>query len=176
MIIRSTARRGITMAETIVSTLLVGMVLVGTLQVVGPTVRSGSVMADKLVASNLARELTDEISIKNFQSPHSDDLDHIGTESGAPRSNYDDIDDFHGSSHSPPQCSNEKVMANLIGWTRTVKVVHADLSDPSVDAGTYTGLKRVTVTVQKNGVTLAQVVSLHSHAADQIGFVLPETE
>jgi len=176
MVIRSTARRGITMAETIVSTLLVGMVLVGTLQVVGPTVRSGSVMADKLVASNLAREMTDEISTKYFTSPKTDDLDFIGEESGKDRDKLDDIDDYHGLSCSPPQCSDEDVMSNLVGWTRTVKVAHADLGDPSVDAGTYTGLKRVTVTVQKNGVTLAQVVSLHSHAADQIGFVLPETE
>ncbi len=162
------------MAETIVSTLLVGMVLVGTIQVVGPTVRSGTVMADKVIASNLARELSDEISTKLFKSGFTDDLDYIGKESGSSRQFLDDVDDYHGMSNSPPQLSNEKVLTQLVGWTRTVKVSHADLNNPSVDSGTYTGLKRVTVTVQKDGVTLAQVVTLHSHTADQLGLILQE--
>ena len=64
-----TSRRGITMAETIISTLLVGLVLVGTIQIVGPVVRSGSVMADKAIATNLARELSEEIATKYFTAP-----------------------------------------------------------------------------------------------------------
>lgn len=172
----NTSRRGITMAETIVSTLLVGMVLVGTIQVVGPTVRSGTVMADKVIASNLARELSDEIATKYFTSPETDDLEFIGEESGKNRDKLDDIDDYHGLSNSPPELSDESELKNLDAWTRSVKVSHADLNNPSIDSGTYTGLKRVTVTVQKNGVTLAEVVSLHSHIADQLGFVLQEDE
>ena len=162
------------MAETIVSTLLVGMVLVGTIQIVGPTVRSGTVMADKVVASNLARELSDEIATKYFKSTVEDDLDFIGTESGASRRFFDDIDDYHGLSNTPPQLSNERTLTQLAGWTRTVKVAHADLNNPSVDSGAYTGLKRVTITVRKDGVTLAEMVSLHSHAADQLGFIVQE--
>ena len=164
------------MAETIVSTLLVGMVLVGTIQIVGPTVRSGTVMADKVVASNLARELSDEIATKYFKSTIEDDLDYIGTESGGSRKDYDDIDDYHGMSNTPPELSDKSKLKNLDGWTRSVKVSHADLNSPGVDSGSYTGLKRVTVTVQKNGVTLAEVVSLHSHIADQLGFVLQEED
>ncbi|MCR9075408.1 MAG: hypothetical protein NXI07_05150 [bacterium] len=167
-------RRGITMAETIVSTLLVGMVLVGTIQIVGPTVRSGTVMADKVVASNLARELSDEIATKYFKSTIDDDLDFIGTESGGSRKHYDDIDDYHGMSNTPPELSDESKLSNLVGWTRTVKVSHADLNSPGVDSGTYTGLKRVTVTVQKDGVKLAEVVTLHSHTADQLGLIVQE--
>lgn len=169
-----TFRRGITMAETIVSTLLVGMVLVGTIQVVGPTVRSGTVMADKVIASNLARELSDEIATKYFKSTVEDDLDFIGTESGGSRRYFDDIDDYHGMSNTPPELSDESKLASLVGWTRTVKVSHADLNNPSVDSGTYTGLKRVTVTVQKDGVKLAEVVTLHSHSADQLGLIVQE--
>ncbi len=169
-----TSRRGITMAETIVSTLLVGMVLVGTIQIVGPTVRSGTVMADKVVASNLARELSEEIGTKFFTSPLLDDVDSIGAAVGEDRSTYDDIDDFHGVTNSPPQNSAGIPMTHLSGWTRAVKVVHVDLGDPSVESGSYTGLKRVTVTVRKDGVQLAQIVSLHSHSADQLGFVIQE--
>ena len=133
-----TFRRGITMAETIVSTLLVGMVLVGTIQVVGPTVRSGTVMADKVIASNLARELSEEIATMYFTSPDTDDLDVIGKDSGeGNRKKFDDIDDYHGLSNSPPELSDKSKLQNLSGWTRSVKVVHADLNNPSID---YAGM------------------------------------
>lgn len=167
-------RHGITMAETIVSTLLVGLVLVGTIQIVGPVIRSGSVMADKAVAANLARELSDEISTKYFTSPILDDVEAMGAGVGETRATYDDIDDYHGLSNSPPQLSTGSGISSLSGWTRAVKVVHVDLDDPTIESGTYTGIKRVTVTVSKDGVQLAQVVSLHTHAADQLGFVLQE--
>lgn len=170
----SLERAGITMAETIVSTLLVGLVLVSTIQIVGPIIRSGSVMADKAVAANLARELSDEISTKYFTSPILDDVEAMGPGVGETRATYDDIDDYHGLSNSPPQLSSGSANTNLGGWTRAVKVTHVNLDDPTIESGTYTGLKRVTVTVSKNGVQLAQTVTLHTHAADQLGFVLQE--
>jgi len=171
---RTPFRRGITMAETIVSTLLVGLVLASTIQIVGPIVRSGSVMADQLVASNLALELSEEISTKHFTSPVLDDLESMGPGVGETRSTYDDIDDYHGMTNKPPQLSTGRELANLSGWVRTVKVVHVDVNNPRVEAGSYTGLKSVTVTVSKDGVTLASMVTLHSHAADQLGFIIEE--
>ncbi len=165
-------RRGITLAETVVSTLLIGLVLVSTLQIVGPIIRSGSVAADRVVAANLANELSEEIATKLFTSPILDDLESMGPGVGETRATYDDIDDFDGLSNSPPQISDATAMPGLTGWTRKAKVVHVTISDPSVESGSYTGLKRVTVAVEKNGVELASVVSLHAHAADQIGFVV----
>ncbi len=173
---RSNLRRGITMAETIVSSLLVGLVLVGTIQLVAPIVRSGSVMSDKLVASNLARELSEEIGTKFFTSQSVDDVDQIGADAGDTRATYDDIDDYHRLNNSPPQLSDGRVMTHLGGWARIVKVTHVELADPDAESATYTGLKRVSVTVTKDGVTLAQDVTLHTHAADQLGFVLQESE
>lgn len=174
--IRFQSRRAITLAETIVSTLLVGLVLVGTLQIVGPVIRSGSVMADKAVASNLARELSDEIATKYFTSPIISDVESMGAAVGETRSTYDDIDDYHGIANSPPQLSSGSPMSNLSGWTRSVQVVHVDMNNPQTISGSYTGLKRVTVSVSKGGVQLAEIVTLHGHAADQIGFVLQEPD
>jgi MSHA pilin protein MshD len=174
MIAHRNHRRGITMAETIVSTLLVGMVLVGTIQLVAPIIRSGSVMSDKLIATNMARELSEEIGTKLFMSPSSGDVEFTGPEAGETRAIYDDIDDFHGINNSPPVLSDGRVMTHLGGWARVVKVTHASLADPSADSGIYTGLKRVTVSVTKDGVTLATDVTIHAHAADRIGFVNQE--
>lgn len=168
------SRRAFTMAETVVATLIVGLVLVATLQIIAPIVRSGSVMADKAIAANLARELSDEIATKYFTSPILKDVESIGAETGETRATYDDADDYHGITNNPPQLSDGTPLTNLGAWTRRVKVVHADINDPKTNSPSYTGLKRVTVSVSKDGVRLAQIQTLHAHAADQLGFVLQE--
>lgn len=166
------ARHAITLAETIVSTLIIGLVLVSTIQIVGPIIRSGTVMADKVVAANLANELSEEIATKVFTSPILVDVESMGPGAGETRSTFDDIDDYQGLNNTPPQLSDGTPLTHLAGWNRLVKVVHVSMADPAVESGTYTGLKRVTVTVSKNGVELASVITLHSHAADRVGFVI----
>ena len=168
--------RGISMAETIVSTMLVGFVLVGSLQVIGPMVQSTSVHADRLVAANLANELIEEIGTKRFTDPDLADLDLIGVDDGeraAMRADFDDVDDYQGWSSSPPKLSNNQSITSLGSWTRSVGVAHVLLGDAITDSATNTGLKRVTVTVSKNGTVLAQVVSLHSQSSDDLGFIVP---
>ncbi len=168
-------RAGITMAETVVSTMIVGFVIIATLQIVGPMVRSTSVHTDRLVAANLANELTEEISMHYFADPSAEDPDAIGTDTGERainRGDFDDVDDYHGWSSSPPKLSSNQENVMLPSWTRSVTVEHVELSDASTSSKTYTGLKRITVTVSKNGTKLAQIHSLHSSGADQVGFVV----
>ena len=167
------SRRGISLAETVISTLLIGFVLVSTLQIVAPITRSGTIQADRLIAADLASELTDEISTKLWTSPILDDPESMGPDAGETRPTYDDIDDYHGWSASPPKFSIGSSYTHLTGWKRSAKVTHATIDNPSVDSAKATGLKRVVVTVSKNNVVLAQVTSLHSSAADVLGFVVP---
>lgn len=171
------ARRGISMAETIVATLIIGLVLVSTIEIVGPMVRSTSVHADRLVAANLANELSEEIATKAFIDTVPDSDDDLGPDAGerpAVRADFDDVDDYAGWTSTPPMLSSNSSMTSLAGWTRAVKVTHAQLSDPTSDSGTNTGLKRVVVVVSKNGVTLAEVTSLHAQAAESLGFMSEE--
>ena len=163
------------MAETILSTIIVGFVLVSTLQIVGPMVQSTSLHADRLVASNLANELLEEIASKVYTDPELDAIDAIGVddaERAAQRVDFDDIDDYNGWSSSPPKMSNSQSNIFLGDWTRSATVVHVILSNPSAESATNTGLKRVTVIVSKNGIEHARVVSLHSQAADSVGFIV----
>ncbi len=173
MHIRLIHYRGLSMAETVISTLLIGFILISTLQIVGPMKRSTSVHADRLVAANLAIELTEEIATKRWTSPVLDDPNSIGPEQGDTRVTYDDIDDFSGWSASPPMLSTGIHNTALTGWTRRVSVDHVLMSDASTVSGTYTGLKRVTVTVLKDEVELARIESLHSDSADSLGFLVP---
>ncbi len=166
-------RRGISMAETVISILLVGFVLVSTLQIVAPMSRSTSVHADRLVAANLAIELTEEIATKRWTSPSLDDPDSIGPEVGESRATYDDVDDYDDWSASPPVLSTGQDNLALTGWTRRANVDHVLMSDASTISGSYTGLKRITVIVLKGDVELARIESLHTDSADSLGFVVP---
>jgi len=169
----SLSRRGISMAETIVSTLIIGFVLVGTLQIIGPMVRSSTVHANKLIATNLANELMEEIITKKFTDPDEDAGDLLGVDTGERsenRNDFDDVDDYQSWTSTPPKLSTNQTNTAIPGWTRTVKIVHVEISDPSVDSASATGLKKITVTVSKDGTQLASIVSLQSSAADSLGF------
>ena len=120
-----TTRRGISLAETVVATLLIAMVMVSTLQIVGPIARSTTVHADRLIAADLASEMIEEIATKAFVDPNSASDDDIGfdkDDSFTKRSQYDDIDDYNGWSSSPPMLSNGVTNYALSDWTRSVKV------------------------------------------------------
>jgi len=169
------SRRAITLAETVISTLLIGFVLVSTLQIVGPMARSNTVHADRLIAANLANELSEEIATKLFIDPNADSQDDIGIDADdtiTNRRSFDDIDDYNAWTSSPPSISSGSSIINLSGWSRSVTVVHAQLADPSQNSPTYTGLKRITVTVTKDGTQLAQITTLHSQTADDLGFIV----
>ena len=170
-----TTRRGISMAETIISTMLVGFVLVSTLQIVGPMVQSTSVHADRLIAANLAHELSEEIATMQYTDPDVDDINALGVDDGeraAQRTDFDDVDDYATWSSKPPKLSSGQSNVFLGEWTRYVKVIHVELGDAATESKNNTGLKRVTVIVSKNGVVLAMESSLHSQSADAVGFLV----
>ena len=169
-------QRGITMAETVVATLLIGFVLVSTLDIVGPMARSTTVHANRLVAANLANELTEEIATKLFTDPDLNSGNALGvdgSERATVRADFDDVDDYNGWTSSPPQLVSTQVSVLRNSWTRSVIVTHVLVSDATTVSISATGLKRITVTVSKNGTELAKIVSLHSQAADTIGFDAP---
>ena len=169
------SRRAITLAETVVSILLISFVLVSTLQIIGPVSRSSSLQADRLVAANLASELAEEISTKLFEDNNAASPDDIGIDaddSVINRTSFDDVDDYHGWSSSPPKMSYGASNISLTGWTRSVSVKHVLVNAPGTASATYTGLKKIVIKVHKDGVLLADIRSLHSHAADNLGFVL----
>ncbi len=174
MVNQYTTRRAITLAETVVSTLIIGFVLVSTLQIVAPISRSGTHHANKLVATNLANELAEEIATKLFTDPDEDVPDFLGTDTGerpAVRADFDDVDDFQSWSSSPPVNSLNESYTNLSGWTRSVKIIHVLVADPTTESPTNTGLKQITITVSKDSTQLAQISILQSQTADLLGFI-----
>lgn len=156
------------MMEVAIGTLLVGGTLATTLQLVGPTVRSTQLAGDRMIAVTLADDMLDEIATRHFADPDHDD-GTIGLnpgESGTTRQDFDDVDDYNGWT-APPQTVNGNPITGLgDGWLIRVRVAHAQIGNPMNDSASETGIKRVTVTVSRHGIVLAERSILRTRSFD----------
>lgn len=163
-----TARRGITMMEVVIGTLLVGMVLAATLNIIGPTVRATKLAGDEVLAAQFVEELLAEIAAQPYRDP-TDDAGVIGTEAGetgSNRSRFDDVDDYNGWTDSI-QTTTGVARSGLKGsWTRGAKVVWIDPDDPATEVGADLGAKRVTVFVSLAGTRLATQTIIRTEGFD----------
>lgn len=75
----------------------------------------------------------------------------IGTDTGegsSSRTDFDDVDDYHGWSASPPQDRGGSDLVDYAGWTRSVTVEYVNPVQPgSLGTASDGGAKRITVTV-----------------------------
>lgn len=158
------------MMEAAIGTLLVGGVLAATLNIVGPSVRVTANAGDSLLAAVLADDLLDEAVSRPFADP-TDDTGEIGKESGesfTKRSDFDDVDDFHGWSSSPVDDNGDPLSLGP-GWRRVIIVDHVSASDPSVPEKNRTGVKRVTALIYRHDVLLAERSILRAESFDVTG-------
>ena len=119
--------------------------------------KGGGIAACGLVPKDL--DVSREILENDYVEP--DETPVFGcesSESGVSRTDWDDVDDYHLWSATPPQDRSGTVLPNSTGWQRDVVVEWVDPSDPASTVGGDQGVKRVTVTVQRYGKLLAQVV------------------
>ncbi|MBX3364453.1 MAG: hypothetical protein KF866_06790 [Phycisphaeraceae bacterium] len=159
-------RRGLSIIETAIATVLVGTLVVGAVRIVGTHAASRTVMVQRLQAEFLAQHLAAEIASKFYADP-TDSTDVFGpsaSEVVSGRTSFNDVDDYHGLSESPPRGPNGAVLTGLTGVTRSVSVAYvtAEGDVSAVD----TGLKRVTVSVVRRGRPQASVEFVRSRAAD----------
>jgi hypothetical protein len=172
------------------SVVLVGIVLVGALNIVG-TARVGQRQLDnRRRGHQLAQDLMSEILQHRYADPegsiwlwyeYQNEMDKAGvltkymqgiSATMGPdaydgfttnRSPFDDIDDYHGWSASPPQHRDGTVMSGLPGWRRAV-VVEPLKPDRMEVSDKDHGRKRVTVTVSLDDVPVAELVTLRSYS------------
>lgn len=156
---RRSAGCGFTLLEAVIAMVLVGLVLVAAFHVLGGTTQAtylaaqhstGLLLAEGLMAEVLAAEYADPDPVPGF-GPESG-------ESGANRSGFDDVDDYHGWTATPPQDTAGTALAGYDGWTRSVTVEYAPLADPLDTVGSDQGIKRVTVTATYEGKPVAELV------------------
>lgn len=171
-VVRSISRRGISIAEVVISTLLVSLVVVSALQCVSGIMQARMETAYRLQGFQLAQDMLAEILVREYIDDGS--LPAFGPELWewavlyGNRSRYDDVDDYHNWNESPPQDRNGTTLSNLTGWRREVRVHWVYPASPSSAAAFDTGLKRITVTVKKDGQTLATLTALRAEGYEEL--------
>ncbi len=162
-LIRKPKRQGLSLIEVVVSTLLVGIMLIGAMNCLGAVIRGRMEISHEARAPQLAQQLMAEILNTEYQDTGPLPLFGLEVgELGINRLDFDDVDDFNGWSKSPPQHRDGTPVANSSGWSREVTVQWVDPNNPSSPSGSDQGLKRITVTVRRNGIVVAQIFALRS--------------
>lgn len=174
------ARRGFTLVEAVMAVGLVGGMLVVALNATG-AIRLGEMkIADNRRGSLLAQSLMSEIMQQNYEEPDLADgegsFDFKGSsqmtssppvgldagESGGVRADFDDVDDYHGWSASPPEEKDGTTAPNLVGWRRAVAIDWVKGGDLDFVVGAATGFKRITVSVEYLDNPIAQLVAIRT--------------
>ena len=157
------AKRGITLTEVVISSGLVGVLIVAALQATGAVVRARIETSQISDSHALAMDLMAEIQQTAYEDP--DGGTQFGTESGessSTRNDFDDVDDFEGWSATPPQHTDGTAISNA--YTRSVAVSRVSVTDPSAAITSDDGLKRIVVTVTSPGGHTVTLTRLRSSA------------
>ncbi len=142
------ARRGSTLVEVAIASMLVGVMLVAAMRSVGAVFRTRLVAFQQQQGDTLAHELMAEILQAYYESP-SVASGSFGLEAGevgdGSRAAWDDVDDYNGWSASPPQSKDGTALPDADGWTRQVVVDRVTRANPETTSVSDTGLKRIKV-------------------------------
>ena len=164
---RAARRRGFSLVEATLCTLLVGILFTAAVQAVG---LSGTIQfkaADRARGRALAWALVDEVVQQKYSlasDPSSSVFDLLLGATAGPRAGdrtgFDDVDDYRNYSDAPPLNRDGTAVPGAAGYARRVTVAYADPLDLTQPSATDTGVKRVTVVVTRNGQTVARATAL----------------
>lgn len=162
------ARGGFSLVEAVLSVAVVGTMLAAVLNTVGASRRTQYVIAQRSRGGLLlANALMTEILRQCYEEPGGAPVFGIETgEAADSRAQWDDVDDYHGWSSSPPQDKEGGAIPDFEGWTRSVTVEWVTVEDPTQPSGTSTGLKRITVTVKCGELVMASLIAFRTSAWD----------
>ncbi|MBS0192255.1 MAG: hypothetical protein U0573_06495 [Phycisphaerales bacterium] len=164
--LRSDFRTGITLIECAGAALILGLLITTGLRAAAQAGASQAISARSVTGTLLAESLMNDILLLPYADPAGGTFIGIDSgESAANKSTFDDVDDFDQWTESPPTSSTGTTMAGFAGWTRSVRVYRASLSNPDSNSGAESGLKRIEVTVKFGSKDVCKLTSLRSAAS-----------
>jgi hypothetical protein len=161
---RSNPRRGFMLAEVSVAAVLVAFMLIATMEALRGAIVVNVRAGKNAQANNLANALLAEILAQKYVDPGASPV--FGPEAGestGTRSAFEDVDDYNGWNESPPQSKSGAPLSYLGNWRRSVIVAYVDPANTNTVLQTDQGAKRITVTVQFRGTTLATSVGVRTN-------------
>lgn len=161
---KTSVRRGVGLTEILVATVIVGMLMVASLDAIGMVARTQRVNSDRLTGPGLARDLLAEILTLPYTDPQNPG-GAIGVDAGessGTRSTFDDVDDYDGWTSSNGVARNGTTRSGYTGWSQAVTVTWAERGTATPWSMYDTNLKRVTVTVTSPAGVVTQLIGLHA--------------
>ncbi len=143
---RSANHRGLTLAEAVVSSAIVGMTLVAALSTVGIAARAHRSIQASAIGPALAEHLIAEMLALPYDDPESPGA--LGREAGetTARSTWDDLDDYFDLAETTIGDRSGNSLS-LTGYARYVSVNFVDPDNPLATVIDDRGLKLITVVV-----------------------------
>lgn len=127
--------------------MLVGLLMVVSLQSSGAVLRSRRQLGDQRLATALCERYLTEVLQCYYQDPI-EASPNFGTEpEESTRNDFDDVDDYTSRSESPPTTKSGTPLTGYTGWTVNIAVAFVDPETPDGSPSADLGLKRVIVTV-----------------------------
>jgi len=123
-------RRGFTLIEAALTTVIVGVGTVGMIELLASGSVANATANDLTLGQTLANNIHEMLQTSptfNFASPTQPT--HWGMENGETVVTADDLDDFDGHTFSPPVDSRRQSLAYLTGWSQTIAVETVDPKD-----------------------------------------------
>ncbi len=140
--------RGMTLIEAAISVVIVAVLISMMVGTFGSLAKGRQSNMARNTATALATQLLSEITQNFYLDPAGFGV--FGPESGeagSSRALFDDVDDYHNWTASPPQMKDGTAISGLTNWTRTVTVEHVDPDTLAPCGAADRGVKRITVTV-----------------------------
>jgi Tfp pilus assembly protein PilV len=156
-------RAGNSLLEVAVATLLVAILLVAALQAAGQSLFSQIKTADRIRGQRLAQSLLAEVTQLAYSEPGASNPPLGADASETGRATFDDVDDYHGYSESPPQNSAGAALTEYAGWTRSVAVERIDPVTLAITAS-ESGAKRITISARRGAITIATAEGIRTSA------------
>ena len=156
-------RRGFSIVEAVIATIVVAIMLVAALSTVGASrfVQHQAYQAER--GRMLAQQLLAEIVQRPYQDPNEPlAFGCEATESAATRTDFDDVDDYDGWSASPPEKRDGTPLTNAAGWTRTVTVQWIDPLNPGQVEAAESNAKRIEVVASYDGIPQATLYAIRT--------------
>jgi len=159
---RSTARRyGFSMVEAVFCVVLVGGLVVVSLDTLGASKTAQKNLGDRALGQLLASSLMSEILNQSYEDPNQTPIAGLElTENALLRTTYDDVDDYTNWTASPPQNRDGTTIPEMTDWQESVKIDVVDPANLNTRMLLDTGVKRITVTIKRNGDVIATLVGI----------------
>ncbi len=147
------ARRGMTITEGVIGMAILATAIAAGMQGVAQSASSNRHAEEWRVGRSLIDAATATLDALPYEDPTVAST-ALGSESGegsGPLA-WDDIDDANGWSGVPAAASAPS------GWSVRIAVAFASASNPKNDAATESGLKRITISAERDGRAILAVV------------------